>query len=48
VVTDEDEATFRRLRPNDLVVRLHGGHSLQSDAPLDVAALLDTQVQRWA
>ncbi len=40
VVRDEDVSEFRRRRPNDEVVTLHGGHSLQGDDPLELAAVL--------
>ncbi len=42
VVDDDDEAEFRRRRPNDTVVHVaNAGHSIQGDAPLELAALLE-------
>ncbi|NNN02921.1 MAG: alpha/beta hydrolase [Acidimicrobiaceae bacterium] len=40
VVTDGEIAEFRQRRPRDEVVTLSGGHSLQGDDPLGVAAVL--------
>ncbi len=41
VVSDDDEAEFRRRRPDDVVVHVaDAGHSIQGDAPLELAALL--------
>jgi hypothetical protein len=39
-VADEEIAEFRQRRPRDEVVTLSGGHSLQGDDPLGVAAVL--------
>jgi pimeloyl-ACP methyl ester carboxylesterase len=42
VVDDEDEAEFRRRSPHAAVVHVEGaGHSIQGDAPLVLAGLLD-------
>ena len=42
VVDDADEAEFRRLVPHGAVVRVEGaGHSVQGDAPLALAAILN-------
>lgn len=42
VVDDEDEAELRRRQPNATVVGVAGaGHSVQGDAPLELAAILD-------
>ena len=42
VVDDADEAEFRRRRPDDVVVHVaNAGHSIQGDAPLELAALLE-------
>jgi len=41
VVSDEDEAEFRRRQPGLRVARVEGaGHSVQGDRPLALAALL--------
>ena len=43
VVDDEDEAEVRRRVPSVRVERVDGaGHSVQGDAPLELAALLDS------
>jgi pimeloyl-ACP methyl ester carboxylesterase len=42
VVDDEDEAEFRRRSPHAAVVHVEGaGHSIQGDAPVMLAGLLD-------
>lgn len=42
VVDDEDEAELRRRRPDATVVHVaDAGHSIQGDAPLELAALLE-------
>ena len=42
VVDDADEAEFRRLVPHGAVVRVEGaGHSVQGDAPLALATILN-------
>jgi len=42
VVDDADEAELRRRRPDAEVVGVEGaGHSIQGDAPLELAAILD-------
>jgi pimeloyl-ACP methyl ester carboxylesterase len=42
VVDDEDEAEFRRRSPHAAVVHIEGaGHSIQGDAPVMLAGLLD-------
>lgn len=42
VVDDEDEAELRRRQPDATVVGVTGaGHSVQGDAPLELAAILD-------
>lgn len=42
VVDDDDEAELRRRRPDATVVHVAGaGHSIQGDAPLELAALLE-------
>ena len=42
VVDDADEAEFRRLLPHAVVVRVEGaGHSVQGDAPLTLATILN-------
>jgi pimeloyl-ACP methyl ester carboxylesterase len=41
VVTDDDEAEWRRRRPTDAVHRVDGaGHSVQGDRPVELAALV--------
>ena len=41
VVDDEDEAELRRRRPDAVVVRVEGaGHSIQGDAPVELAAII--------
>jgi pimeloyl-ACP methyl ester carboxylesterase len=42
VLGDEDEAELRRRLPSARVVHVAGaGHSLQGDAPLELAALIE-------
>jgi pimeloyl-ACP methyl ester carboxylesterase len=42
VVDDADEAELRRRQPSALVVHVaEAGHSIQGDAPIELAALLD-------
>jgi pimeloyl-ACP methyl ester carboxylesterase len=41
VVDDNDEAELRRRRPSVSVLRLDAGHSVQGDAPVELAAMID-------
>ena len=42
VVSDEDRAEFRRLKPDARLEMVDGaGHSVQGDRPVQLAALID-------
>lgn len=49
VVDDDDEAEFARRRPDATIVHVaNAGHSIQGDAPLELAALLERLCPRDA
>jgi pimeloyl-ACP methyl ester carboxylesterase len=48
VVDDDDVAELARRRPDAIVVEVDAGHSVQGDAPLELARIIEQAIERGA